>query len=444
MEQREVSIEVPIDVEQKPERLSDERMGNLISALHTEQNCTTLLAMKPRVFHSWSDLNRVVLQAQGENIGWAIKKGAAFRYCRNSLVPIGLVAREAIDANLNAFRFIKTDYGERVGDPLAGLLLDWSRRYTNASLYRIFGSTHSSSTPREIELRPETIAYKNRSPVLRRKIFRELVTSELPIREADLAQKIGENPFKISQHLISLQRYNVVTYDARKTDQPYTSYKASSNRPEHAPSSYRRDSALTQKVYQIFLSDLEKRWTAKDIVDRIIQEEPEKEENRKELIDRISKVAFRLQRNGYLERGKFSGEVQSEIKLTEVQRESLVDLVNTLDAFQNQDPQILQRGRQLAAYFVAHPQDLSRLMLKAKEHSSHANPTSTAETEEHILSIVGKYPDYVASRIRDVLDEEYDKSISEHRVREFLKHLKQQERIVGTKEKTTIKWRIKS
>jgi len=444
MEQREVSIEVPIDVEQKPERLSDERMGNLISALHTEQNCITLLAMKPGVFHSWSDLNRVVLQAQGENLGWIIKKGAAFRYCRNSLVPNGLAARGAIDANLNTSGYVKTDYGEKVGDPFAGLLLDWSKRFTNVSLYRIFGSTHSSSTPREIELQPETIVYKNRSPVLRRKIFRELVASELPIREADLAQKIGEKPEKISQHLISLQRYNVVTYDARKTDEPYTFYKASANRPEHAPSSYRRDSILTQKVYQIFLSDLEKRWTAKDLVDRIIQEEPEREENRKDLVDRISKVTFHLQRNGYLERGKFSGDVQSEITLTEEQKEPLVDLVNTLDAFQNQDPQILHRGRQLAAYFVAHPQDLSRLMLKAKEHSSHANPTSTAETEEHILSIIGKYPDSVASQIRDVLEEEYNKSISEHRVRAFLNHLKQQERIVGTKGKTTIKWRIKS
>lgn len=432
MEQREG----PIGIEQKPERLSDEQMGSLVSALHTEQNCTTLLAMKPRVVYSRGDLNRAVLQAQGENIGWAIKKGSALGYCRNSLAPIGLVARET-------FGYKKTDYGERFGDPLAGLLLDWSKRFNNVSLYRILGSSHSPSQ-REIELQPETIEYKKRSPIFRRKIFRKLVTAELPIREADLAETLSESPMKISQHLIALQRYNIITYEAKKTDQPYSFYKAFSNKPEHAPSSYRHDSILTQNVYQILLSDLEKRWTAKDIVDRIIQENPEKEDNRKDLIDRTSKVTFHLLRNGYLERGKFSGEVQSEITLTEEQKEPLVDLINILDAFQNQDPETLQRGRQLAAYFIAHPQEISQLMLKAKEHSVHVNPTSAIETEEHILSIVEKYPDSAASKIRDVLEKEYGKEISDHRVRIFLGHLKQQDRIVGSKEKTTIKWRTKS
>lgn len=139
--------EVPkIREQQQKERLSDEEMGNLISALgNHEAKAIVLCLMTPGIIYPRYDLYRAVIQAQGQNIGWRMNREGPFKYCQNSLSPIGLVTHEVINPDLSTYGYMKTEYGEKIGVPLAGLLLDFSLRHPDFSLQDFFASTSSPS-----------------------------------------------------------------------------------------------------------------------------------------------------------------------------------------------------------------------------------------------------------------------------------------------------------
>lgn len=132
------------------------------------------------------DLYRAVLDVQGENKGWRMGHMIPFQYCSLSLSPIGLVAKETIDQQLGIYGYQITELGQELGVPLAGLLLDFSKRH-NISLNRFFGSTTSRARMAQVEQGAGEADFKKRAPLTTVKILRELVTSpSLPIRETDI------------------------------------------------------------------------------------------------------------------------------------------------------------------------------------------------------------------------------------------------------------------
>ena len=127
--------------------MPNEELDNLLAAIgNNEAKAVTLLVMRTGTIYSQRDLHQAVIHAQGKSIGWRMRKRSPFGYCEDSLSPIGLVTKEVIDELGTTFGYARTEYGEQVGVPLAGLLLDFSRRHPeNVSLYRLFWSTASSS-----------------------------------------------------------------------------------------------------------------------------------------------------------------------------------------------------------------------------------------------------------------------------------------------------------
>lgn len=263
----------------------------------------------------------------------------------------------------------------------------------------------------------------------------------MPIREIDLAESIGEKRDHIRNHLHQLARQNIITYESVKRDQPYTIYTASSRPPDNSPPRFARYTFLTQEVHQLFSDNPAKSLTAPEIADFFISKKRYEEKYRASLIQSIGHILVHLRQHGYLEPPKISSKNKSLITLTEQQRIILTDLVNILNGFKNQSADILERGRILAFRFISSPNAVAKIMVKGKKHSSFVDKYPSEELEAIILSIIQSNPDTTATQIRDILGEEYEKRVVVGRVKQIITNLKAQGLIVGSKEKTTFRWR---
>ncbi len=377
------------------EKLSNEQLGNLISAVgNHEGKAITLLLMEHGRIYSVRNLYHEFMGAQGEKIGWRPNPITPFEYCHFSFLPIGLVASWERDPDLKTRGYGITPYGEKEGVPLVGLLLDFSERHPEFSLSQVFGSTSSPSQPKDIQTPEGKANFKKRAPILRLKIFRELVAAKLPIRESDLANAIGEYAVMIGQHLAQLADLNIIFYESTKKDQPYTFYTLSQERPNEKPKQYSTLPSLTDKVYNFFLNlSPSTEVNREEIADSLIKANPEMGKLNKQALEyNISAICSYLAKQHYLEQGKFRQVLQSEITLSDAQKTTLLELVDLIDRFQGQDPDILEEGRRKAMEIINDPQRVFHLLKKAKESSAHANRSSQEESKDYIRSLIEKHP----------------------------------------------------
>ncbi|MCL4353021.1 hypothetical protein M1615_00950 [Patescibacteria group bacterium] len=164
------------------EGVPDEEMAEILSVIGTEAKSLTLILLADGEGHNGPSLYQELIKAQGKNRIWTMDKNAPFNYCR-SFIRAGLVER------LTPYKI--TELGRETGIPLAGLLADFSEKHS-LPLVRIFGQ---KSTPFS-ERNDSNYKYrKNRSIGLILKILSALKdnpASSLPLRSADIMDKIGE------------------------------------------------------------------------------------------------------------------------------------------------------------------------------------------------------------------------------------------------------------
>lgn len=389
---------------QQREKLSDEEMGNLISAFgNHEAKAITLCLMKPGVIYSKAELHRAVIVSQGHHIRWGLSQGTTFGYCRNSLSPIGLVAREVINSNLSTYGYMKTEYGEKTGVPLAGLILDFSLRHPDFSLQNFFSFTRSPSQSQNTG----EIEYKKRAPSTRLKIFREILISDLPIRTIDIANKTGNSAQVISGHLSELVDRGIVSYEAVEYGGARVFYRLSESPPSPEPEKYKNERNLTSFVYRVLREGGQREWSAEAIRERYQLDQETQLLDKQDLNKRILGVLSHLAKNGYAQRKKFVGrEIYSEVNITEKQRKILLELVTLIDSFQNQEPAVLELGKRLASKITADPEKISLLLGKAKEHSSGARSLPIQETADEILRIISSHPSCTPGQVRMSLKQE--------------------------------------
>lgn len=204
------------------EALSDEQMGNLISAVgNSEAKAVTLLVMEPGIIYSESDLFRAVRDSQGQFPGWNMGVRLPYNYCKKSFSEIGLVAAEVIDEHNNEFGYVKTEYGEGIGTRFAATMLDFSRSHPDISLSQIFSSTSSPSKAEE----KGGVDFKKRAPITRLNLFRELSVSPLTsVHVNELAQRIDEKEVSlVSRHIEVLRRAGLVTVEDGFVNMPDSS-----------------------------------------------------------------------------------------------------------------------------------------------------------------------------------------------------------------------------
>jgi DNA-binding MarR family transcriptional regulator len=204
------------------EPLSFEETANLVVALDSEPKCTLIVSMQNGIIYSQNDLFTSLMRAQGNAPGWNLSQPTAFGYCTQSLAPIGLVASEVIDGDRGTIGFIKTPFGSKIGTATAGLLLRYSQK-NNINLYDLLGNT-SSPTPPGTEkdaISEDSSIAKKRAPITRVKMFMALISNDLPMRQTDLAQIIGENKDILSSHLKNLQKRGIISYDSIPSGKAY-------------------------------------------------------------------------------------------------------------------------------------------------------------------------------------------------------------------------------
>jgi len=417
------------------ERLSDEQLGNLISSVgNSESKGVVLSTMEHDGVYSGTELYKRFISVQGERTGWRPHRGIPLHYCQLSFYPIGLVAKKKIDADLKTFGYGITEYGEKEGNALIGLLLSFSEKHSELSLLQIWGPTYSTSKSKGMQ-RSEGTEYKKRAPIVRLEIFKELVTRQLPIRRMDIAYAIGENGRNIGKHLEQLAHSGIISYEATKIGQPYSFYRLSFKRPNETPKKYKHSPSLAKQVYNFFLkSDQSREATSESIANHLIQTNPEMGKLDKEnLRDNISRICSYLTKEHYLEGRKFSENLRSEINLSDQQKATLSELVTLINRFQRQDPEILKEGQRKAMEIISNSERVSNLLRKAKENSASANKLNIEERSKYVLSLM---QDHSGSTNTDLFTlQDRRPKLSKARLTQITSFLQQNNKITVSQEK---------
>lgn len=401
----------------RPEKLSDVQMDDLLAAFgNHEAKALTLIAMGSGSVFSMGNLHRAIINAQGQEPGWKMGYKGPFGYCIDSLSPIGLVTKETLNEDLNTNGYQITDFGKETGIPLAGLLLSFSQRH-NIPLNKIFSSTNSAAKSNSDNEASET--RKKRAPATTRKILYELITSPtLPVRESDLETNTKEDASLLQIHLERLNEAGLIDYQSTERNQSYSYYQLQPhNAPDQTPPVYKYSPTLSNVVYGILRSNLEKPLTSQEITDSLPEEITKTWVDKTGLRSLVSAILKNLEKEGWAVIQQFQSGIRSEINLSDEQRAVISELIETLDRFQDQDPQILGEGRELAKGIWAEPQSVSALMLRAKDASGAANKWPTSKTAAAILSIVQAHPEGITIRqIREAIEEIHDKQYGTERI----------------------------
>lgn len=408
----------------KPERLSDEEMGNLLSAFGNHEAKAIVLGLMGdgRIYTS-GDLYRTIISAQRERPGWRMHHTIPFKYCQQTLSPIGLVTREIANPDLSVYGYQISNYGRRVL-PFVGLLLNYSQNHEPA-LVGWFGSTMSTSKGEMIEtVEGEEVEFKKRASILRFKIFYELVTTpNLPIRLVDLAERVKESGDRLSDYLVELARQGLIQYQVRETNKPTTYYRFSNQPPEGNPPIYQHSTALALAVFSILKEYSDEYLTREDIFNFLPDKRKEGKVRRGLLRDISGSLSY-LAKYGYADIKQFKWNLQSAINLSDDQRIVLTELVEIVDRFQNQDPEILEQGEKYLSQILSDPGAVSSLMAKAREASSAANALLKSDTTSFILSIINSYPQGITNQqIRTDLEEFYRERLGQGVVNGFTRNL---------------------
>lgn len=386
----------------RKERLSDDEMGNLISAVgNHEAKAITLGMMESNVVYSAGDISRRLTQVQ-EGKGWNIDRTVMFGYLGKSLCPIGLVANEVINPDLSRFGYIKTDYGKQQGDALAGILLDFSLRHPEISLFDVFGSTQSRSKPQETS----NIEFRKRAPITRLKLFWELITRDLPVRVVDIMNALDDPGSTVTAHLVDLSETGILSFESQPKGQPVVYYSLSDEQPLYDPKPYAGEKSKTDFALKLLRKHPDKEWTLEEVEKEYLNFSGENilDKSAASYRGRFSWILSNLVRDKYAKRGKFvPREKQSEINLNEGQKNMLFDLVYALDRFQDQDPEVVQFGLRRLKEIMADPDKISILTRKAREHSPYSNSTDIEELSSNISQFIRLNPGCTIHEVRNHL-----------------------------------------
>jgi hypothetical protein len=432
--------ETPRNIEVK---LPEARIFDLLAAFGNGENkALELIVMREGYSYSDSAIYNETMDHQAKNKRWDMNRSLPFAHCERSLSPIGLVTKEALRSDDTAWGYQITRYGIETGIPFAGALLKWSYEHPDHSLYKMFGSTTSTS------VKDEQALDKKRSPETRYRIFWEIATSPSnKIRLTDIVNETSEERSLIGAHLRSINKNNVVTYNYIDKGRQISFYKRAEKVPDKDPEPYQRRNTLSTRVWDLLSHPTENKTSeylsTEEIINSLINRYPEYEDLQRESFSRnTSSILSTLEKQGYAQREKFSHFSRSELTLTEGQREAVVSLVTVIDKFMSGDREAIDKGRRFAQRASSDPSLYSDLMLKAKVSSPFANATNREDTAGWLIYILQEHPNSTAKQIQQFLESDYDKRLNTHPIRNHLSRLINEEKIVAEKTKSGNTYRV--
>lgn len=412
-------------------RLTDTKLGNLVSGVfNNEVKANTLRVMRPGIGYDRYSIYKAFIDSQDHNPGWSIDDRTVFSYFRTlSRAELVFPSPSTPDA------FEKSDDGAYYGDSLAGYGLIYSLDHPTTSLRKLFGEDDFFEGANKRD--PNSPA----SPILRRDIFKKLLTVRLPINEHALEELLGEPHQRISTQLTVLGDNKVIQFDSSGLAKRYVKFGLNVDHPMQEPD-VRVNKAMTKDIYKILLETPGKFFTIGEIIEELARRKLLPGTSIESHNGRVNRSLSQLTDQQYTSRERFSKQEHSEIQLTDEQRRNLNDVVVLLDMFQEADPTTIEHGLSLAQGLDTHT--VSFLMRKARENSRAANQTPGKEGEANILCLLIFEPGITSVDIQKKLAEFFEKRISRDRVQQLLRSLRKKGSIAEKNPGgNVLQWQIK-
>ncbi len=430
------------NVENEREKLSKEEVANLLAAIgNHEAKALTLVAMQERVVYTRTSLLARIKNIQGVIPSWIMASGVLFNYGVKSFAPIGLVAKELLDPELNTIGLTRTEYGANIGVPLAGHLLEFSERQT-FSLNQLFGSTHSAAPENDIRVGDETQQYKKRSPEIRIKIIKSLVKSSGAIRVVDISKEIEEDNRTVGRHLSELARFGIIEYESADVDIRVTYYKLADNSPQSPPPAHATSTGVPTRIIDFLKKNAGESFSIDELINRMTLEGFKKRRaaHAKSAQGSYLSTLGMLVKLGYVSREKFEQSLKSIAKISDGQRAVLEEVLAIIDGITSRNIEFLKQGKIKAENIISDPSRAAALFKKAKESSVLAARNTTQDNLGDILSIISQNPNISSLEIREHLEKVYGKRLSKTRIFGLLKILTSNSLILESERKNASYW----
>ena len=340
--QPHIPNQLPVQEQERPERLSDEQLDNLLTAVgNHEGKALLLLAMQPEVYYAASALHGLITNLPGSENAYTGSRNNQLQYCKASLAPIGLVAKTDYGVPIS---FAITETGEELGKPLAALMLGLSNKY-NISLTRIIGE---AQTPTD-----------KRAPSTRLSLIKE-VLKRPNISLQDTAKMIGlERPAVVHSHLVNMASSGLIHYEWMDRTKQAATFELIDPMPKIDPQASPQRRELTQYLIE------KKQATLDELTKHLARSNEEIKPHA------ITSILHHLAKKGVIKRiGGVSPNQQAKIIVDEKQRQMLQELVHLLDLYQSQDPQFLAALRAAASEYSSNAKFVAEALNRCAEASS--------------------------------------------------------------------------
>lgn len=343
----------------KREALTSEAMGSLVSGIGNHEGKAIVFGlMEDGTSYKGRLLQRTLRDAQGGYEGWDIAHNPLAQYCGNSFKPAGIV-EETPEG------YKKNEYGKEVGDAFAGLMLDFSLKHPDFSLMDFFSFRQSSSRSSDEDI--------NRAPITRMRIFWELLTRDLPLKNDDIAVAVKQRRNVVARHLQALDENKIITYNAMPHHGDRSKYKYVPIVSDDVPTPFVKDKSASEFSYRLLRDNPGQEFTLEDVVRLHLESQGKQQDDvGKGQKSRFGAILSDLEKQGFVQ-----NEDTSEANLTDAQKDVVFELVSMLDGFQSQDPHLIAYGRKRLSEIISNPELVAQLMLKARKHSPNGESKSS-------------------------------------------------------------------
>lgn len=344
------------EVSKRTETITDNGIADLIGAFgNSEAKAITLLVLSDGEPHTRGELKTAVTSMQGgKNCGWDIDSANLDAYCSQRMEKVGLVDQDDGPPRT----YIISQYGAEVAVPLAGLLLDFSLKHPEISLYELFGPANTTSR------------LDKRSPLTRLRILRALANIDSDTRKKDLMDLIHDEKdvHIIGLHLRSLDKSRIVKYNAAALLEPIVHVRMKDDCPPD-PIPLKTHKGFSLEVFEILRQHMGGNLT----IDGIITLLPDQMARQKRARSSVSVVLTYFERMGYVTKADgYSKLRRTSLIVPPEMKQIIQELLSIVDRLKQGDPEIIEQGNKIAAFFQSRPDQVACLMEKAREASHHA------------------------------------------------------------------------
>lgn len=407
------------------EPISESYLSSLISfAGNDETKLITLCALQPGIVYDLPSINQRIKQLLGENQSPYIGHTLFRDYLQKSLVFTEAVVK--VETEIDGADYRLSPDNSQSAIALAGHLLQFSERHPDIPLGAALAKSSSSGKVDESSL-AKADESKKRAPSTRIRIFRKVLTSQLPIRITDLATSLGESPKILRSHLNNLTGQSLVNYESAPSNEPLVAYRTTETIPTSDFFEKSRYPILSLESYNAVVQITQGDTTRRAYLEELVAKMPSRTTGgyiHGKGIESARVAALKnLARNGFIIVERFDGSMRSEINLTDTQRNYLSELVSVLDRFQSQDPTFIQEGMQIASEIISDPNRVYSLMLKAKNHSPSANSKPEPERRTEVLAVFPTGQSLQAKDLQKLFERRFGRKLSRFHINDLLGQL---------------------